>query len=152
MPNNSFDKEDSRVKYQSALERSAYEGSVLWSRYSAILIVNTIFIAIIGFSYSKEFDKTILQNYLFRIISPILGLLLCYLWYQVTNRGFIWMTHWIVEAAKIEEKELKGENNPLIAGKELREKIGEGVTEKASYIIILIIAIMYAFILISNII
>ena len=144
-------KEDAIVKYQSALDRSAYEGNVLWSRYSAILIVNTIFIAIIGFSYSNEFDGTILQNYLFKIIAPILGLILCYLWYQVTNRGFIWMTHWIVTARKIEEKQLRGEINPLIEGRELKEKIGEGVTEKASYVIIMIISIVYAFILFSNI-
>lgn len=103
-----------------------------------------------GFSYSSEFKDTILQNYSLRIIPPILGLVLCYLWYQVTNRGFIWMTFWIIEARKIEEEELKGRINPVIDGNDLKEKIGEGVTEKGSYAIIIIIAIIYVAILFSN--
>ncbi|MEK7186375.1 MAG: hypothetical protein AAB675_03345 [Patescibacteria group bacterium] len=132
--------ENARVKYQAAMSMSSFEGEVQWSRYSAILLVNTIFIAIIGFSYGIEFKGS---YRLFRTVAPLLGLLLCFLWYQMTDRGFIWMNHWITEARKIEDKQLKGEINPVNAGQELKSKIGAGVTKKASFLVIGIIAFVY---------
>lgn len=115
-----------------------------------MLLVNTIFIALIGFSYSNEFNGSILALPLFKIISPILGLVLCYLWLRMTEKGFIWMNHWIFEARKI-ENQLKSEINPVKAGEELRLKIGGGVTKNASFLVIGIIAFVYLLLLISNI-
>lgn len=143
--------EDARVKYQEALSLFRSEGQIQWNRYSAMLVVNTIFIGLIGFTYSREFQFPIFFKILFQL-TPLLGLFLCHLWHQMTIRGFIWMNFWISEARDLERQIVDGENiNPINNGEDFRSKIGVGVTPNASSWIIKVFALVYFFILFGNI-
>lgn len=142
--------ENARVKYQEALSLFASEGQIQWSRYSAILVINTIFIGLIGFTYSKDFNFSFLFERLFQL-APLLGLFLCHLWHQMTVRGFIWMNFWISEARELEKQIVDEKNiNPVKNGNDLRSKIGADVTKNASSWIIMVFALVYFLILVGN--
>lgn len=138
--------ENTRVKYQAALSLFTSEGQIQWSRYNAMLVVNTILFGLISL---KDFTFPNVFQILFRF-SPIFGLILCYSWHRMTVRGFVWMNHWISEANKL-EKQLNGQLNPIQNGGELRLKVGTNVTKNASLLIIKIIALLYLFMTIVNV-
>lgn len=50
------DLENARIKYSSVLDLKNSEGEIQWNRYNAMLVVNTIFIGFIGFTYNKDFS------------------------------------------------------------------------------------------------
>lgn len=43
------------VQYNAAVNMRIAEAQIQWDRYSAMLVVNTIFIGFIGFTFSSEF-------------------------------------------------------------------------------------------------
>lgn len=98
---------DSDSVYQSAVNMRIAESQIQWARYSAILVVNTIFIGLLGFTYSKEFAIPIIIQQLL----PLLGIVLCLLWFRMTKRGFMWVKFWTDMAREIEEK--GGDRNRL---------------------------------------
>jgi hypothetical protein len=107
-----------------------------------MLVVNTIFIGLIGFSYSNEFRIPVLV----RQALPALGIILCFLWFQMTKRGFMWIKFWISEANKIEKKykDKKDMINPVLDGDEYRKLSTEPFTTKPSaYLVIGIFLIIY---------
>jgi hypothetical protein len=129
--------ENTRLKYQKSLDLFASEGQIQWSRYNTMLLINTIIIGLS--SFNKDFPQS------FKILfwlSPLIGFLLCYFWHRMTERGFIWMNHWITEANDL-ERQLRGTINPLQNGDKLRSKIESKVTENASLTIIKIVALLY---------
>lgn len=140
--------ENARVKYQVALDLFKSEGQIQWTRYSAMLLVNTVFIGLIGFAKDIKFHGFFQQL----IQLPLLGLILCYLWFRMTHSGFTWMKFWISEAREL-EKQLKDKDqiNPITKGNEFRLFKNEIInTERASYTVILIIFLIYFFMLINN--
>jgi len=144
--------ENLRTKYLGSLTLYTSEGQIQWSRYNAMLIVNTIFIAVIGFA----FDLSPSQNLPFLIkyalpFTPLLGIIICLLWYRMTERGFIWMKHWIQKANNLETY-IGNDVNPIKDGKDLRDRIGGNVTQGSSYWIIGIFVGIYLLIFIGNII
>ncbi|HUD20336.1 MAG TPA: hypothetical protein VMR81_07880 [Patescibacteria group bacterium] len=131
------------AKYQVAINKNISESEILWNRYNALLVFNSILITAIGFSYQGNLNLPLLV-----VASlPIAGLLSCYLWFIVTLRGFQWIKFWTVTARKIEEKYLPDDNpilNPINNGKNHREDVvGWPKTQIASYILILVTAILY---------
>lgn len=136
------------AKYTVAINKNNSESEVLWNRYNAMLVFNTILITAIGMSYQNDVNLPLL----IRIFLPLAGLIVCYLWYLVTSRGFTWINFWISTARKIEEKYLKDslqEQNPILNGNDIRRKDKSSLrTEKASQILILIIVILYIIFLI----
>lgn len=143
--------ENARIKYQEALSLFRSEGQIQWNRYGAMLIINTIFIGLIGFTYSKDFYFPIFFKILFRLI-PLLGLFLCHLWHQMTERGFIWMEFWISKGREL-EKQIGDRDgiNPINDGNDFRSKIGANVTPNAASWIIKVFALMYFLMLIGNV-
>lgn len=139
--------ENARVKYQAALSLFTSEGQIQWSRYGAMLLVNTLLFGLIGLDKNIALSKSFPM--LFQSV-PIFGLLLCYLWHRMTDRGFIWMNHWIHEANKLEGI-IKGQSDPIQNGEELRLKIGGDVTRNAALLIIKIFILIYLLFTIINI-
>lgn len=137
------DLENARVKYIAVLSLKASEGEIQWSRYNAMLVVNTIFIGFISFVYSKDFDFPLFFRIIFWMTS-LLGIFLCHSWHKMTERGFKWTQFWMRKANELEGN-IDGEINPVKEGKKLRDFIGAGITEKYSLIIIKIIALIYFF-------
>ena len=132
--------ENIRVKYQASLDLFKSEGQIQWSRYSTMLIVNTIFVGLISTTYNNSiFFK---QNLLFM---PLAGILLCVLWFLMTKKGFVWINFWIVKARKL-EKYINDKNNinSINQGNEFREQKHDLInTEVASYVVIAIIGFIY---------
>lgn len=63
--------ENARVKYQAALDLFKSEGQIQWTRYSAMLLVNTVVIGLIGFAKNIKFHGFFQQLNQF---IPLLGL------------------------------------------------------------------------------
>jgi len=140
-----------KIKYQSAISIFNSEGQIQWARYNAMLLVNTALFGLTTFNLKNiELSSSTFFIQILFWLSPIFGLILCRSWYQMTNRGFIWIHHWISEANKLED-EMKGQINPVINGKEFSSKIGGGVTRKASLLIIKLFALLYFLMAINNI-
>ena len=131
--------ENTRIKYQTSLNLFSSEGQIQWRRYSAMLLINTLLFGLIGLDKNINLSKSFPLVFQF---APLFGLILCYLWHRMTERGFIWLNHWIYEANKLEE-EIKGQTNPIQKGAELRFKIGGDVTRNASLLIIKIFILLY---------
>ena len=143
------DLENARVKYNAVLNLKASEGDIQWNRYNAMLVVNTIIIGFISFTYNKDFNFPIFFRILFWLI-PLFGFLFSIVWYKMTERGFMWTRFWIDRAWEI-ETQINGEINPIQEGRDKMEKKGEGYTRKASLSIIICFAVVYALIFFANI-
>ena len=135
--------EKALVKYQVAISKNISESEILWTRYSALLVFNTILITGIGFSYQSEESLP----HLLELILPIAGLLVCYTWFMMTLRGFNWIGVWIKSANRLEKKYLIDEElilNPVLYGDDVRRKdMSIFRTKVMSLFLIIIVALMY---------
>jgi len=148
MPNNR-DIQKAAAKYRVAIDKNISESEILWSRYNAMLVFNTLLITTIGFVFQNQ---TIGGDLL--LLLPILGLISCLVWFTVTRKGFIWINYWIYSARKLEEEYFKDNNevmNPILHGDEHRKLISSWPnTEISSYILIVMIVLVYiAFLLLQ---
>jgi len=114
-----------------------------WSRSSTFLVFNSILIAAIALSYQNSVK---LPYYIITFL-PIAGLIACVLWYSMNSRSFRWIKHWIVSANKIEKeylKDIKLELNPVLKGNVIKRENESWLnSQKATNILIIIIAIIY---------
>lgn len=138
-----------KSEYEACINMRIAESQIQWERYNAMLVINTIFIGLVGFTYSTDFEIPLIIK---QILSP-LGIILCLLWLQMTKRGFMWTTFWTEKAREIEEKYgNKQQINPFIEGK--KHKDANEVTfntRMSSYSIIVMFIIIYLLIFINNI-
>ncbi len=154
MPNNEIDYKKrvnkAIIKYQTSIDKNVTEGEILWNRYNAMLVFNSILIAAIGLT----FQPTIKLPPIITVFLPIAGLISCYLWFITSLRGFQWIHFWIASARKIEEEYLTDENeelNPIINALEHKsEIIGWPRVETASYFLIIIVGIIYILFLLKS--
>lgn len=137
------------AKYQVSIDKNISESEVLWNRYSAMLVFNSILIASIGLTYQDNIHlPDLMINW--RLL-PTAGIISCLIWIFVTYRGFRWIDRWIKYARKLEEEYLKDDKpilNPVSnsrgdMGWQFKKKFG--LTEIASYIVILLAVIIYLF-------
>jgi len=135
-------------EYEACVSMRIAESQIQWERYNAMLVVNTIFIGLIGFTFSSDFNFPILVK---QVLSP-LGIVLCLLWFQMTKRGFMWTKFWTDLARTIEEEhEIKNQINPFVEGlihKSRHETILK--TANASYLVIFIFVSIYLIIFANN--
>lgn len=139
---------NARLKYQSAINLKTSEGEIQWARYNCMLVVNGAFTGLIFLTYSNSSVPVFLTILLSFV--PILGLLLCYLWYNMTQRGFMWTNFWITEANRIEDQ-IDGEINPVQEGNDFRSNLAIGVTKNASLLIIKVFGVIYLVLLLINV-
>ena len=88
-----------KLGYEKAIELWIYEGQLIWARFNAMLIENTIVVTIIGFFVTK--DPT---PYLVTCILSAAGIVLCMAWYIMMQRGFGYYKYWIFSARELEGK------------------------------------------------
>jgi hypothetical protein len=88
-------------KYKVAIDRNVMESDVMWTRYNAMLTINSILIGGLGFIISNE------TSIFFQIIFSFIGVIISCIWLSMTSRGFQWLVFWIEEARHIEENHLK---------------------------------------------
>ena len=146
---NKEESENIRTKYSNAINLHNSEGQIQWLRYSAMLVINTVLVGLIGFAYSKDFRFPALLKVMFLLI-PFFGILLCDKWGMMSKRGFYWINHWITGARKLEVY-LPGGTNPVNEGnKILVENEEKEVTKRASLWIIDSFKIIYIILLVIN--
>jgi hypothetical protein len=92
--------ENARVGYQVAVSLWIYEGSQIWSKFTAMIYANTIVLATIGIviTSTRASDLRLL-----RVALAILGLVL---WILLTKRSFEYYNYWIFSSREIEENYL----------------------------------------------
>ena len=95
--------ENARVGYQAAVSLWIYEGSQIWSKFTAMIYANTIVLATIGIviTSARASDLRVLRTAL-----AILGLVLCLSWILLTKRSFEYYNYWIFSSREIEENYL----------------------------------------------
>ena len=99
---------DLKTQYQTSVNLFTSEGSILWSRYNTFLIINSIIVTLLGYTYNKSRSLPLLIG----IPIPLVGMIFCYLWWKMTKKGFYWIKFWIQTAREIEEKQK--DNNSLV--------------------------------------
>jgi len=102
-PHNQNRIENALLGYQVATNLEIYEGHMIWARFSAMLVANSIVIAVTGFIIGQG------QGPLptFSIGMPIAGFILCFLWWIINERGFYYFEFWFCSARELEEMYLK---------------------------------------------
>ena len=143
------DVENARTKYSAALSLKNSEGEIQWNRYNAILLANTIIIGLFSFVLDNNLKLSFLLNIILWA-TPLFGIYLCFVWFRMTARGFMWTKFWMDKAHDIEDQ-IYGEINPVQEGKKVRDIIGQEYTKKASLSIIVIFILIYILIFINNV-
>lgn len=139
-------KTNGRIKYQVASNIFISECGIIWSRYNAMLVFNTLLVSSIGYIYSSNLEIPIIIVWLL----PIIGLISCYTWYATAYRGFGWIKYWISAANKLEEEYLSEPNdllNPIMRGEEHKKLIAFPPTPTLALGLIPWVALLYVIIL-----
>lgn len=115
------------------------EGQIQWSRYSAILTVNTTLVTALGVIYGdKLYPKFLVGEIRF---ATLIGMFTCVIWLLMTRQGFYWMNYW-VDSANSLEKDLEGGSvSPVVTGATRRV----GITKIGAYIIIFFFMAAYIY-------
>jgi hypothetical protein len=152
------DKEKAIVGYEQAVALWTFAGDQGWESFNVMLVCNSIIIATIGLTIA---DSTKLAR--FSMLLPILGLILCIIWYVLTKRHTDYSRYYIMSARELEELYLSdtvltvSRGNTFAEGKPVEIKL-DGKLRRvrmnllsrtisasiAGYWIILIFVVLYA--------
>lgn len=91
--------ENARCGYQAAITLMTYEGGLIWSKFNAMLVANSIVLGIIGMGLSSEFAPKWLP-----LALSSCGLLLCLCWHFLMARSWDYYKYWILSARELEEQ------------------------------------------------
>jgi hypothetical protein len=118
--------EKAQVGYQVATNLWAYEGQLIWSTFSAMLLANSIILPLEIILYDK--GKLIAF-----ILLAFAGVILCLVWLLITVRGFAVHDVNVKSAREIEEKYLNPPIQTVGRGEELRKNAKEALKRKLKW-------------------
>lgn len=127
---NTQDLETVRVGYQAAIALWTYEGNLVWSKFSAMLITHTIVFAVAAQAVLQ--DKLVFPQ---KLVIVIVGFALCILWFLIMIRGFDQHDYWLLSARELEELYLSplvqtvSRGRKVTRGQPVRLNIGGKITE-----------------------
>jgi hypothetical protein len=130
--------ENARVGYQVAASLWIYEGGLIWSKFNALLVANSIILTAIGLAMSAPAGVRILPD-VFSISMPILGIILCVFWWGITRRSFLYHRCWVLSAREAEELFLKNavrtatRGGALARGEDVEFDVGGPPNERTIY-------------------
>jgi len=106
--------ENARVGYQTAMDIWLYELEIASARFNALLVANSILIAVIG-SLIVAFPDPLAANAQVSVdvcvtILCAIGVALCVVWFLLMKRNLDYRWYWMRYASELEEKYL---SNPL---------------------------------------
>ena len=91
--------DDYKIGYSSAIAFANYEGQLIWRVFSNMLAVNT---------FLTGFNIAIINQYhelkWFIVVTSLLGLVLCLIWYILMSRMFSYYAYWFAWAREYEKK------------------------------------------------
>jgi len=136
MEENNNTHETAKLGYESAIQLWIYEGDVIWSKYNAMLVANSIVMGILGFAISSN-SGTFPKYYIIGLV--VVGIVLCLAWYQLMKRGYDTVVYWIFSALEIEANhlsptlEILQRGRKFSSGEKVEFKIGDSIlTHQAS--------------------
>ncbi len=94
-------RENALIGYQMAISLWTYQGEGGWTTFNVMLVANSIVIAVIGFAITSERPLLV-----FTLVLPIVGLLLCGIWFVLMRRQTEYSDYYILCAREIEQKYL----------------------------------------------
>jgi hypothetical protein len=97
----SVSRENALIGYQMAIHLWTYQGEQWWTRFNIMLVANSIIVASIGFTTTST------QHNSFMLILPIVGLLLCAIWFILIRREIGYADYYVMSARELEEKYLQ---------------------------------------------
>jgi hypothetical protein len=149
--------EHAAAAYGAAINLWTYEGQLIWARYNAMLVANSVVLAAIGLTVGDDDASLALGAGL-----PIAGMVLCVLWWNLIVRGFDYYAYWILSAREIEELYLAPVVKTVARGAAFAEgrvvHFGKGAKETThqlsrvsrllrvrhnSYIVLLVFVVLY---------
>ena len=129
-------REDARAAYAAAVSLWTYEGDTIWARFNAMLVANSVILALIGLLYGVADIPPLFKKSL-----PIAGLVLCGVWLIITKRAFDYYTYWILSARELEEEHLSpvaktiSRGGAFAAGEKVSLRVGgKTVTYRMSWL------------------
>ena len=106
--------------YQVAVDLWINQGNQGWSKFNAMLVVNSIIIASIGFVGAGAGQQSSLI-----LALPISGILICAVWYIHVSRDAAYSDYFVMSARELEEKYLSNSVQTISRGGKFAE--GENV-------------------------
>ncbi len=103
--------ENVRIGYQVATNLWSSRAAELWSQFSALVTANSIVLAATTLAINSPNPPQILS-----IGMPIVGLILCTLWFFIHSRGAGYTYYWALCARELEEKHLSESLNMISRG------------------------------------
>ncbi len=91
--------ENARIGYQAAVSLWTNEAQLIWARFNAMLVANSIVMAVIGVALTSEHPKPTLA-----LVTAVAGFVLCVMWVPLTFRGFDYHKYWILSARQLEAR------------------------------------------------
>jgi hypothetical protein len=113
VPDTNSAADDIRAGYQSAVDFWVHEGELIWARFNAMLVANTLMVTAIGFLLTGSKTLSFLT-----IALSFVGFLLCWMWILITQRGFDYFKYWIWSARELEQKLSSGAVKTVSRGAE----------------------------------
>ncbi len=145
------------IAYRVAVDQLINEGNLFWSRFNVLIVANSVIVAAIGFTFKANQPLILLA-----VTLPIMGLVLCFLWFLMTKSGFNVCYNYSLQCREFEENHLAESARPIT--KAIRYSCGETITysipnapiltkidkltrvldiRRVSYLIIVVFAIVY---------
>jgi hypothetical protein len=98
MPISAKESEDARIGYSAGIAMIAQESATIWSKYNAMLVANSVVLAVMGLVLTSARPAPLLE-----VILPMAGLVLCAFWLLLTRRGFDYFKYWVLSTRELEE-------------------------------------------------
>jgi hypothetical protein len=99
---------DARTAYQVAANLYMQENAITWSRFNIMLTANSIIIAATGVAAGGAHPL-----YLLAATLPVAGCVLCFIWWKIMARGFVYHNMWRDSAYSIERSFFSDGLNPI---------------------------------------
>ncbi len=93
--------ENARVGYQVAALLWTYEGSLLWAKFNAMLLANSVLLGSIGVALTASRPLPLIG-----LLISALGVVLCLAWWAMTSKGVAYHNYWVHSARELEERYL----------------------------------------------
>jgi hypothetical protein len=90
---------DAQLGYSTAIALMTYEGGLIWSKFNALLVANSV--VVLGITAGAGHLRVLESRLL-----PAGGFVLCVLWFGLTKRAFDNYVYWILTARELEERHL----------------------------------------------
>lgn len=95
--------ENLRVGYETSIQLMIYEGGLVWSRFNTMLTTHLVLFGIIGLILTSNNEIHVYANCVLLTLA-IIGMILSFLWFIMTSRGFAYLQYVTLTAREYEDK------------------------------------------------